>query len=77
MKVNPAYTSQCCSGCGHVAKDNRESQAVFLCVACGYTGNADVNAAINIAAGHAVIVRGGLPLGGPVNREPQRVLLSA
>jgi putative transposase len=77
VKVNPAYTSQCCSACGHVAKDNRESQAVFLCVACGYTGNADVNAAINIAAGHAVIARGGLPLGRPVNREPQQVLLSA
>jgi IS605 OrfB family transposase len=77
VKVNPAYTSQRCSACGHVAKDNRESQAVFLCVACGYTGNADVNAAINIAAGHAVIARGGLPLGRPVNREPQQVLLSA
>jgi transposase len=77
VKVNPAYTSQCCSACGHVAKDNRESQAVFLCVACGYTGNADVNAAINIAAGHAVTARGGLPLGRPVNREPQQVLLSA
>ncbi|HXT92781.1 MAG TPA: transposase, partial [Trebonia sp.] len=27
-KVPPAYTSQRCSACGHVAKENRESQAV-------------------------------------------------
>ncbi|MCW2913424.1 MAG: Transposase [Actinomycetia bacterium] len=77
VKINPAYTSQCCSVCGHVARENRESQAVFLCVACGYTGNADVNAARNIrdtAPGHGVAVRGALqPLGGAVNREPQLI----
>jgi hypothetical protein len=33
--------------------------------------NADVNAAINIAAGHAVNARGGRRDAGPVNREPQ------
>jgi putative transposase len=33
--------------------------------------NADVNAAINIAAGHAVTARGGRRDAGPVNREPQ------
>jgi transposase len=72
-KVRPAYTSQRCSACGHIAAESRKSQALFACVAC----NADVNAARNIAAGHAVTARGGLPLGGPVNREPQPVLLPA
>lgn len=46
--VNPAYTSQTCSRCGHVDKRNRESQAVFVCKKCSYTANADVNAARNI-----------------------------
>lgn len=46
--VNPAYTSQTCSKCGHCAKENRESQAVFLCTQCHARMNADVNAAINI-----------------------------
>ena len=48
ITVNPAYTSQQCSHCGHVDKHNRESQAVFVCQSCGMHMNADVNAAINI-----------------------------
>lgn len=55
VRVNPAYTSQRCSSCGHTAKENRKAQEVFACVACGQTENADVNAAKNIlAAGIAV-----------------------
>ena len=46
--VPAAYTSQTCHQCGHVAKENRDSQAVFKCVECGYRANADVNAAMNI-----------------------------
>lgn len=46
--VPAAYTSQACHECGHVAKENRESQAVFHCVECGYMANADTNAAMNI-----------------------------
>jgi transposase len=69
-KINPAFTSQRCSACGHVSAHNRKSQADFACTACGFACNADVNAARNIAAGHAVTARGGLPLGGPANREP-------
>jgi len=76
-EIPPAFTSQRCSECGHVAADSRESQALFRCTACQYTGNADVNAARNIAAGHAVTARGRSPLGGRVNREPQPLLLSA
>jgi transposase len=70
-KVKPQFTSQRCSACGQVDADSRESQARFVCTACGYAGNADVNAAVNIAAGHAVTARGGVRDAGPVNREPQ------
>ena len=48
IEVNPRYTSQMCSCCGHVAKENRQSQAIFKCQVCGYETNADVNAAKNI-----------------------------
>jgi transposase len=76
-KIRPAYTSQRCSACGHVAAESRESQALFACVACGFACNADVNAARNIAAGHAVTARGGDGIARPVNREPQPVSLPA
>jgi putative transposase len=69
-KINPAYTSQRCSACGHVDGRSRESQADFRCTACGFADNADVNAAKNIAAGHAVTARGGLGNSRPLNREP-------
>jgi predicted RNA-binding Zn-ribbon protein involved in translation (DUF1610 family) len=49
-KISPAFTSQRCSACGQVDRGSRESQAVFRCTACGFAANADVNAAINIAA---------------------------
>jgi transposase len=75
-KIDPAFTSQRCSACGYVAGENRKSQAAFACTACRYTTDADVNAARNIAAGHAVTARGGSPLGRPVNREPHLALLS-
>lgn len=70
-KVVAAYTSQRCSACGHTAKENRKSQAAFDCQSCGYQDNADVNAAKNIAAGHAVSARGGIGvLAEPAKREP-------
>ncbi|TDO45400.1 transposase [Kribbella sp. VKM Ac-2527] len=70
-KVNPAYTSQTCSVCGHCAPENRENQAVFRCVACGHQANADVNAAVNIAAGRAVSARRETPPRVSPKREPQ------
>ena len=76
-KIKPQYTSQRCSACGQVDRDSRESQALFWCTACGFAGNADVNAAINIAAGHAVTARGGDGVTRPVNREPHLLLPSA
>ncbi len=75
--VKPAFTSQRCSACGQVDPKSRESQAVFRCTACGYACHADVNAAQNIAAGHAVTARGGDGVARPVNREPHLLLQSA
>jgi len=68
VKVNPAYTSQECSCCGHTEKDNRKTQDKFECLACGHKANADYNASINIknrgvialkAEGNTVSARGG------------------
>lgn len=71
-RVPAAYTSQRCSACGHVAPENRKSQAVFACVACNAGPcNADVNAARNIAAGRAVPAQGDLAVRRSVNCEPQ------
>jgi putative transposase len=71
-RVPAAYTSQRCSACGHIARENRKSQAVFACVACkAGPRNADVNAARNIAAGRAVTAQGDLAAGRSVNCEPQ------
>jgi len=46
--VDPRYTSQKCSKCGHIERGNRPSQAQFLCKKCGYECHADHNAAVNI-----------------------------
>ncbi len=70
-KVRPHFTSQRCSACGYVDAKSRESQARFVCTACSFVCHADVNAARNIAAGHAVTARGGDGVARPVNREPQ------
>lgn len=56
VTVNPAYTSQECSQCGHIHKANRPSQSTFKCTSCGFSSHADVNAAINLgcrAVSHA------------------------
>ncbi len=56
IEVNPAYTSQTCSSCGHCSKSNRKSQSKFLCGQCGVSENADTNAAKNISIlGWAVV----------------------
>jgi putative transposase len=48
IKVPAFYTSQACPSCGAVDKENRKTQAKFHCVHCGYSADADVNAAVNI-----------------------------
>ena len=56
IAVPPQNTSRCCPACGHTAKDNRQTQAVFECMACGYTENADVVGAINVLkCGQAIL----------------------
>ncbi|MFC9915735.1 RNA-guided endonuclease InsQ/TnpB family protein [Streptomyces sp. NPDC127197] len=54
--VPAPYTSLRCSACGWIEKNSRKSQAEFICVSCGFTCNADKNAANNVAAG-----QGGIP----------------
>ena len=59
IAIPPQYTSQRCSCCGYVSRNNRQTQAKFECVECGHSENADINAARNIlAAGHAVLACG-------------------
>ncbi|SJM37729.1 Putative transposase DNA-binding domain protein [Psychrobacter pasteurii] len=75
IRVDPKYTSQACFECQHIAKENRQTQAKFECVKCGYKANADFNAARNIlAAGHAVLsVEGGCSKGRPLMQKTSEV----
>ena len=47
--VDPRYTSQTCSVCGHCERGNRPTRNLFLCKQCGYSTNADFNSARNLA----------------------------
>ena len=59
MTVPPHNTSRTCPCCGHVSKDNRQTQAKFLCVGCGYENHADVVGAINVLErGHRLLACG-------------------
>jgi len=49
VAVDPRHTSQTCPKCHSVDRKNRDGQN-FKCVLCGFAGNADHIAAINIAA---------------------------
>ncbi|MEV6196688.1 transposase [Streptomyces sp. NPDC051920] len=78
--VPAPYTSLRCSACGWIDKNSRKSQAEFVCSSCGFTCNADTNAAVNVAAGQGGIPRprrsagaGGATTatGRPSAREPQ------
>ena len=72
VEVPAHYTSQQCSVCGHITKENRTNQAKFECVSCGHKAHADVNAAKNIlAAGHAVLACGEKALVISMKKEPQ------
>ncbi|MFL1376856.1 MULTISPECIES: RNA-guided endonuclease InsQ/TnpB family protein [unclassified Nocardiopsis] len=64
-RVPAAGTSRRCSECGSTTPGSRESQAVFVCrnPACGWSGNADHNAARNTLhlyrTGHALVPAAG------------------
>lgn len=72
LAVPARNTSRTCPACGHVSADNRQTQAKFACVDCGYENNADMVGAINVlAAGHAVLACGELAQSGrSVKQEP-------
>jgi putative transposase len=54
LAVPAQNTSRICPSCGHLCAENRQTQADFACVQCGYSENADLVGAINVLrAGHA------------------------
>lgn len=73
IKVDPRHTSQTCSTCGHIDALSRRNQSEFCCVACGFTLNADVNAARNIARRAGVAVGEGLNVAGCGERAPRKL----
>jgi len=74
IAVPPQNTSRTCPACGHISKDNRQTQADFVCVECGYKNNADVIGAINILrAGHARFACEVNPVGDQ-QQEPAEVI---
>jgi len=62
--VDPRHTSQRCPRCGFVAKGNRKGH-VFHCTSCGYTANADLNAAANIRQVYLQTLTDGSPVSRP------------
>ena len=72
LAVPPHNTSRTCPCCGHIAKENRITQAVFLCVDCGYENNADVVGAINVLErGYRLLACGeSVQSGRSVKQEP-------
>ena len=57
--VDPKHTSQTCPACHHVSKDNRQTQAAFVCVDCGHREHADVVGAKNVLErGHRLLACG-------------------
>lgn len=75
LTVPAAYTSQTCASCGHVAAENRKSQSVFCCVACGQEDHADLNAAKVILSRRTGggEVCGGDSVGKPKKQKPKAV----
>jgi putative transposase len=89
IAVPAMNTSRTCPCCGHASRNNRKTQANFVCVECGYAANADYVASLNIlAAGKAVIAAGlcrvegsdldhacggVLDVRGPVKQEPSEI----
>ncbi|KWO54655.1 cytosine methyltransferase [Burkholderia ubonensis] len=76
IAVPPQHTSRTCPACDHVSAENRQTQARFACVACGFEENADVVGAINILArGHRVAACGEPAQSGrSVKQEPAEAI---
>ena len=75
LAVPPRNTSRTCPACGHVSVENRQTQAKFECVDCGYENNADLVGAINVLErGHRLLACGELAQSGrSVKQEPAEV----
>ncbi|MHB8703181.1 MAG: RNA-guided endonuclease InsQ/TnpB family protein [Candidatus Tyrphobacter sp.] len=73
VRVDPRNTSRTCPSCGHVAAENRTTQERFVCVNCGRTANADVNAAIVIRERGLKLIQGETTPGVPVERSTNAV----
>jgi len=82
IAVPAMNTSRACPCCGHVSKDNRKTQANFVCVGCGLAANADYVASLNIlAAGLAVFegsaledaCGGAVEVRPPMKQEPSEI----
>lgn len=72
LAVPARNTSRTCPACGHVSAENRQKQARFACVDCGYENNADMVGAINVLErGHRLLACGELAQSGrSVKQEP-------
>jgi putative transposase len=79
LAVPPHNTSNTCPCCRYISKDNRKTQATFLCTDCGYANNADVVGAINILErGHRLLACGETALlGRSMKQEPTEVIQAA
>jgi putative transposase len=73
--IDPRYTSQRCSACGHIERANRKSQSEFRCQKCGHRQNADLNGAKNVRDKHLVGWAIGLPGGPPSDGLSSRISL--
>ncbi len=79
LAVPPQHTSQTCPACGHVSKENRQTQEKFLCIDCDYENHADVVGAINVLErGYRLLARGeSVQSGRSVKQEPTEVTQAA
>ncbi|MDP1593546.1 MAG: transposase [Gallionella sp.] len=74
LAVPARNTSRTCPACGYVSADNRQTQAKFACMDCGYENNADIVGAINVLErGHRLLACGELAQSGrSVKQEPTK-----
>ena len=72
LAVPPHHTSPTGPRRGHIAKENRQTQAEFVCVDCGYENNADVVGAMNVLAREYRVLAGGesVPSDHSAKQEP-------
>ncbi len=72
LVVPARNTSRTCPACDHVSVENRQTQARFACVDCGYENNADLVGAINVLErGYRLLACGELAQSGrSVKQEP-------